>query len=200
MVFLWIAARLCFLRADCREGDEDSNFSVFRVQQFIEWPRPLHWNAFPVEVQTKPLIHWMPPPSHWKKTFSFSLKRALSHPLPNWLVLACATLSLGLWSRKLEKATWGLGEIPGAFPKAWPIFEQPCSLSDNAHAVAGVKISWKTLPARTFKQPQPSWVSEWQSACPASKNFQNQWWGKTATLECLFMTKCGFNWTFWGVW
>ena len=56
------------------EGNEDSNFSVFRVRRFTEWPRPLHRTAFRVEILTKPLIHWMPPPvslknpffSHWK--------------------------------------------------------------------------------------------------------------------------------------
>ena len=30
------------LRADFREGDEDSNFSFFRVWRFTESPRPLH--------------------------------------------------------------------------------------------------------------------------------------------------------------
>ena len=30
------------LRADLREGDEDSNFSVFRVRRFSEWPELLH--------------------------------------------------------------------------------------------------------------------------------------------------------------
>ena len=38
------------LRADFREGDEDSNFSVdedsnfsvLRVRRFTEWPEPLH--------------------------------------------------------------------------------------------------------------------------------------------------------------
>ena len=34
-------ARLC-LGADFREGDEDSNFSIFRVRRFSEWPEPLH--------------------------------------------------------------------------------------------------------------------------------------------------------------
>ena len=45
------------LRADFREGDEDRNFLLFRVRRFTEWPRPLHFFAFPVEVLTKPLIH-----------------------------------------------------------------------------------------------------------------------------------------------
>ena len=40
-----------------REGDEDSNFSVFRVQRFSDWPEPLHWIAYLVEILTKPLIH-----------------------------------------------------------------------------------------------------------------------------------------------
>ena len=30
------------LRADFRERDEDSNFSVLRVRRFSEWPEPLH--------------------------------------------------------------------------------------------------------------------------------------------------------------
>ena len=34
--------RLSIIRADFREGDEDSNFSVFRVRRFSEWPEPLH--------------------------------------------------------------------------------------------------------------------------------------------------------------
>ena len=40
------------LRADLREGEEDSNFSSFRFQRFSEWPEPLHWIAFPVEILT----------------------------------------------------------------------------------------------------------------------------------------------------
>ena len=30
------------VRVDFREGDEDSNFSLFRVWRFTEWPGPLH--------------------------------------------------------------------------------------------------------------------------------------------------------------
>ena len=30
------------VRVDFREGVEDSNLSAFRVQQFAEWPAPLH--------------------------------------------------------------------------------------------------------------------------------------------------------------
>ena len=67
---------------DFREGDEDSNFSIFRVQRFTEWPRPLHWIAFPVQILTKPLIHWMPAPFSPKNPFFFSLRSVLSHPLP----------------------------------------------------------------------------------------------------------------------
>ena len=54
-------------------GDEDSNFSVFRARRFSEWPEPLHWIVFPVEILTKPLIHWIASPLftetpffHWK--------------------------------------------------------------------------------------------------------------------------------------
>ena len=30
------------------------------------------------------------------------------------------------------------GETPGAFPKAWPIFQQPFSLPENAQTLAGI--------------------------------------------------------------
>ena len=58
----WPFQEFSALWADFWEGDEDSNFSVFRVRQFSEWPGPLHWIAFPVEIPTKPLIHWIASP------------------------------------------------------------------------------------------------------------------------------------------
>ena len=63
------------------EGDEDSNFSIFRIRRFSEWPEPLHWIAFPVEILTKPLIHWIASPLFTENPF-FSLKSASLHPLP----------------------------------------------------------------------------------------------------------------------
>ena len=69
------------IRADSWEGDADSNFSVFWVQRFTESPGPLHWIAFPAEILTKPLIHWIASPLFTENPF-FSLKRASSHPLP----------------------------------------------------------------------------------------------------------------------
>ena len=59
------------VRADFRERDEDSNFSVFRVRRFSEWPEPLHWIAFPVEILTKPLIHWIASPLFTEKPFFY---------------------------------------------------------------------------------------------------------------------------------
>ena len=57
----WFSGRGCH---------EDSNFSVFRVRRFTEWPEPLHRIAFPVEILTKPLIHWLAsPPFHWQALF-----------------------------------------------------------------------------------------------------------------------------------
>ena len=51
------------VRADFWEGDEDSNFSVFRVRRFTEWPRPLHRIAFPVEkALPNPSFTDLPPP------------------------------------------------------------------------------------------------------------------------------------------
>ena len=41
-----------WIRADFREGDKDSNFSIFRVWQFTEWPGPLHWIAFLRDILT----------------------------------------------------------------------------------------------------------------------------------------------------
>ena len=55
------------------------HLSVFRVRWFSEWPEPLHWIAFPVEVLTQPLIHWIASPLFTEKPF-FSLKCASSHP------------------------------------------------------------------------------------------------------------------------
>ena len=63
------------VRADVREGAEDSYFSVFRARRFREWPGPLHWIAFHVEILTKLLMHWIPP--------LFSLKTLFFH----WKVL-----------------------------------------------------------------------------------------------------------------
>ena len=36
------ALPMSLIRADFRAGDEDSNFSVFRLRRFSEWPEPLH--------------------------------------------------------------------------------------------------------------------------------------------------------------
>ena len=69
------------LRADFRKGDEDSNFSILRVRRFSEWPEPLHWIAFPIQILTKPRIHWIASPLFTEKTF-FSLESASSYPLP----------------------------------------------------------------------------------------------------------------------
>ena len=61
-----------FIGADFGEVDEDSNFSVFRVWRFTEWPGPFHWIAFPVESLPKPsfteclsYFHWKPPLFYW---------------------------------------------------------------------------------------------------------------------------------------
>ena len=45
----------------------------------------------------------------------------------------------GLIWEELKKAVCSLrGENPGAFPKAWPIFQQPFSLPENAQTLAGI--------------------------------------------------------------
>ena len=53
----------------------------FRVRRFTESPGPLHWIAFPLEILTKPSIHWIASPLFTEKPF-FPLKSASSHPLP----------------------------------------------------------------------------------------------------------------------
>ena len=62
--------------ADFREGDEDSNFSVFRVRRFTE--SSLNWISCRNPYQTHSLNCL--PPFHWKTLFL--LKSASSHPLP----------------------------------------------------------------------------------------------------------------------
>ena len=69
-------------QADFWEVDLDSNFSIFRVRRFTEWPGPLHWIAFPVEILTKPLIHWIPPPFSLKTPFFFRWKVLRRIPCP----------------------------------------------------------------------------------------------------------------------
>ena len=89
------------VRADFQEGDEDSNFSVFRVRRFSEWPAPLHRIVFPVEILTKPLIHWVASPLSTENPFS-SLKSASSHPLPKnrlWWRGKQRTFRGNLWLR-----------------------------------------------------------------------------------------------------
>ena len=71
-----------FERDDFWEVDLDSNFLVFRVRRFTEWPGPLHWIAFPVEILTKPLIHWIPPPFSLKTPFFFYWKVLRRIPCP----------------------------------------------------------------------------------------------------------------------
>ena len=41
-ILFFMGARIFLIKADFREGDEDSNFSVFRVRRFTEWSGPLH--------------------------------------------------------------------------------------------------------------------------------------------------------------
>ena len=72
---------MSLIRADFQEGDEDSNFPVFRIRRFTESPGPLHWIAFPLEILTNPPIHWIASPLFTENPF-FSLKSASSHPLP----------------------------------------------------------------------------------------------------------------------
>ena len=81
-VRLNIAIPVLFVGADFREGDEDSNFSVFTVRRFTESPGPLHCIAFPVEILTKnPTFTELPPPFSLKTLF-FALKSASLYPLP----------------------------------------------------------------------------------------------------------------------
>ena len=67
-------------RADFREGDEDSNFPIFRVRRFAEWPGPLHWIAFPAEILTKPLIYWIASPLFTENPFFLSEKCFVASP------------------------------------------------------------------------------------------------------------------------
>ena len=62
------------LGAYFREGDEDSNFSLFRVRRLTESPGPLHWIASPLEILTKPPIHWIASPLFSEKTLFFTEK------------------------------------------------------------------------------------------------------------------------------
>ena len=107
--WLWTS----WLRADFREGDEDSNFSISRVRRFTESPRPLHWIAFPVEFLTKPPIHWIASPLFTEKPF-FSLKSASSHPFPkigsDWSCKSCSSFG-GYIQTPCGHARWSNGFV-----------------------------------------------------------------------------------------
>ena len=65
-----LARASCAVRADFREGNEDSNSSISDSGGWLNDLESLHWTAFSVEeVLAKPLIHWMPPPFHSKTCF-----------------------------------------------------------------------------------------------------------------------------------
>ena len=95
----------CCLRADFGEGEEDSNFSFFRVRRFSEWPEALHWIAFPVEKSLpNPWFTELPPPFslkspffHWKllRRIPFNQKIG-SNCLRAWtLLVVCHGFSCG---------------------------------------------------------------------------------------------------------
>ena len=66
---IWRSSRF-WIRADFRDGDEDSNFSIFRVRRFTESPGPLHWIAFPVKKPLpNPSFTELPPPFSPKAPF-----------------------------------------------------------------------------------------------------------------------------------
>ena len=71
----------CYSRSWFSGRGWGQQLSIFRVRRFSEWPEPLHWIAFAVEILTKPLIHWIASPLFTENPF-FSLKSASSHPLP----------------------------------------------------------------------------------------------------------------------
>ena len=112
------------LGADFWEVDLDSNFSVFGVRRFTEWPGPLHWIAFPVEILTKPLIHWIPPPFHCKSLF-FHWKVLRRIPFPKIDSCINGGSNRKPWIRKLfgcletqttQILNWRVPNPPGTNP------------------------------------------------------------------------------------
>ena len=94
-----------YLRADFREGDEDSNFSIFRVRRCSEWPNlftelPFLW---------KSLIPWIASPLftenpffHWKVLHRIPLPKIGSdYPRPKCPLKCCS--KLGEFCEKLDE-------------------------------------------------------------------------------------------------
>ena len=71
------------LRADFRSRNEDSNFSVFSVLWFTEWPGPLHCNCLSCRnpFQTPHSLNCLPLFTDKRLKPFFSLRGASSHPL-----------------------------------------------------------------------------------------------------------------------
>ena len=129
--------------ADFREGDEDSNFSLFRVRQFTEWPGPLHWIAFPVEILTTPPIHWIASPLFTANPF-FSLKRASSH---DQCILSCS--GVAAWCRspsdlcRCSRGTEVQNEWSTKSPRIfWVFFCERYNLK-RLKIGSEMKITWK---------------------------------------------------------
>ena len=166
-VGIWINGT--YIRADFQEGDEDSNFSVFRVRRFTESPGPLHWIAFPVEILTKPPIHWIASPLSLKNPFFTQI--ALSYPLPkNQLLIELPRIRVRKSCREAEisrnipgsprigKRLWGnrsrgqqareilrgLGSLRGSLRRPQSLSEEP-SYWRIGHRMHLSEVSWHPL-------------------------------------------------------
>ena len=124
----------------------------FRVRRFTESPGPLRWTAFPVEILTKLLVHWIASPLFIEKPF-FSLQSASSHPLPkNWLwhqaktscAEGCVQWQRGRRLQMLRRE----GDVePIKHRDAWQRYgEGSWGRTDrhtNVHTIAHVHMNWE---------------------------------------------------------
>ena len=81
------------------KGMRDSNFSIFRVRRFTEWPGPLYWIAFPVEILTKPLIHWIASSFFTENPFFFTEKCFVASPSQKSALTSAAHLGEALFRK-----------------------------------------------------------------------------------------------------
>ena len=197
------------IRGDFWEGDEDSNFLLFRVRQFTGSPRPLHLIAFPVESLPNLPFTELPPP--------FSLKNPFFH----WKVLRRIPFpKIGSKQRSADirnsfEACGFLTQIVRSWFLRWKLGKQP-RFCKKSLSLVNPQRPWKenTLKLARINLPQ-NWArqkgyatTKWHFLSRSlflvtSKSFFLfsflSFWSLLVTIFCCFAYRFAFAYLFCGL-